>query len=318
MSGGNPEIRGYRSGDESRISAAMGSGPEALDEWAWRYPSYPMPRALTVAERDGAIVAWCGGRRVRLWDGRAVRPAATVQEVGTVGETDGPDDLRTAVVRRLVSDMAAERRPVLAGAGVLGPLASGSTSIDVTTLKRERSRRAPSNRLRYRAELARDWEPRLDGLWRRALPRDAVGVVRDAEHGLQRFAGHPTARFHRFVVLPRFGREATAWVAFEIAGGVCRWSDLQWDRGHRGALALAAHLSAGVARQFGATAEEIVVGGDTQTRHSLERLGFACRETSRISIEFADPEAPSGRATDWSSTVLTAADIDLLEPGRTG
>jgi hypothetical protein len=100
-------------------------------------------------------------------------------------------------------------------------------------------------------------------------------------------------------------------VVFELRDGVCRWVDLVWDSHHPGALVLAAHLSAGVAGQFDAAAEEVVVGGDPEAVRRLERLGFSRRATSEAVMEVADPAAVSG-ARALSEMYLTAADVELL------
>ncbi len=320
MSGGGLEIRGFRDGDERQLAALRatdGQCERALDVWAWRYPVFPAPRAVAVADLGGTVQAWCGGRRVRVWDGRGPRPAAVVQEVATLADVAGSSDLRRSVVARFVDDMMAEGRSVLAGEGVLGNLASSSFPIELVRLCREAARRPPPTRFLYRAELARDFEPRLDALWRRALPPRAAAIVRDAEHALRRCAGHPSHRFHRFVVLPRFGREAAAWVSFAITDGVCRWADLQWDRRHRGALALLAHLSSGVARQFGASAEEAVIGGDAETVRSLRALGFDRRGRWERTVGIAAPGSGPGVPGGWPGLAVNAADAELLVPEAT-
>ena len=100
--------------------------------------------------------------------------------------------------------------------------------------------RGSLRRLLYRAEQARDWEPRLDHLWGRSRHSYQIAVVRDAEHALRKFAGHPTIRHHRFLILPRFSGRAVGFAVFADDGSDCCWLDLVWDHDHPGALELLA------------------------------------------------------------------------------
>jgi hypothetical protein len=144
----------------------------------------------------------------------------------------------------------------------------------VEILARRVAVRSPVRRLAFRAEPARDWEPRLDNLWRRIARSYPFAAVRDAEMSLHRHAGHPGTRRHRFLVFPRFSRHAVAWAVFETDASRCRWVDLVWDHDEPGALDLLAHLSRRLASQVGAMNERIVLGGDAAARARLEALGF--------------------------------------------
>ena len=183
----------------------------------------------------------------------------------------------------------------------------------VATLVRRGTAPRSFRRLLYRAEPARDWEPRLDDLWQRARRSYPAAVVRDAEHALHRFAGHPTVRYHRFVVMPRFSRGAVAWGVFRTDGGRCRWVDLLWDHAHPRALELLSHISNRLARQAGAEIEELWLGGDPTGRAHLESLGFGLEYLS-------DPPAMNARSFDPDLDLaaldgrvyLTMGDSDLV------
>jgi hypothetical protein len=168
-------------------------------------------------------------------------------------------------------------------------------------------------RLLYRAEPARDWEPRLSELWQRVRGSYPVAAVRDAEWALRRLAGHPTVRYHRFLVLPRVGRRPVGWVAFRTDHGRCRWVDLLWDHRHPGALELIDHLSGGLAVQTGAEVEELWLNGDGEGVARLEARGFSAEPepddlvmTSRKFTSEIDYTRFDGRI------YFTMADCDLV------
>jgi hypothetical protein len=160
---------------------------------------------------------------------------------------------------------------------------------------------ATGRRLGYRIELARDWEPRLDELWDRSRPTGVGSVVRDAGYAVQSFAAHPWRRFHRFLIFPRFGGSAVAWLVLSCEAGMCRWADVLVDPRHPGALALATRLSAGVAKQFSARAEEVLTG-DPKMADALQRAGFRRVEDRRIELRAVGLEFPP-------ALTLTAADL---------
>jgi hypothetical protein len=187
----------------------------------------------------------------------------------------------------------------------------------VDVLARRVAVRAPLRRLAFRAEPARDWEPRLDELWRRVARCYPFAAVRDAETALHRHAAHPRVRRHRFLVFPRFSRHAVAWAVFETNASRCRWVDLVWDHDEPGALDLVSHLSRRLASQVGAMNERIVLGGDTDARARLEAVGFRSESTLEpLSLTvFSLP--PGLESVDLESRCYaTQTDLDPLR--RTG
>jgi len=168
-------------------------------------------------------------------------------------------------------------------------------------------------RLFYRAEPARDWEPRLDDLWNRAKHSYPVAVTRDADHALRQFAGHPTVRHHRFLVFPRFLDKAVAFAVFANEGSECCWLDLVRDHNHPGALELLTHISGRLAAQWGSGAERLWLAGDDAASELLVRRGFQMlEEISR----WVDTSAFTGQL-DAENTVgqayLTAADLGEID-----
>jgi hypothetical protein len=168
-------------------------------------------------------------------------------------------------------------------------------------LFRDRPNAAPPSRLLYRADPARDWEPRLDDLWRRVRRSYPLAVVRDASHALRSFAAHPTIRHHRFLVCPRFSGSAVAFAVFAIDGDCCRWVDLLWDHDHPGALELAMRLSCRLARQTGSSAEVARLAGDDDARYLLTKRGFRASE---------DPAPPVVAARSMDSDFPLSAFVE--------
>jgi hypothetical protein len=198
----------------------------------------------------------------------------------------------------------------------LGVLQLGYDAIEpqpIIYLRRDpASPRATLRSLAYRAELARDWEPRLDDLWRRAAPDYPVAVVRDADHALGRLAGRPGVCYHRFLACPRLSNRAVAFAAFRSDGGSCRWVDLLWDHAHPGALELLARISARLAAQTGCGVEEMWLNGDPAGRTLLEALGFTCEPEPRGLVMVARGFAPDLELERLEGRVyLTMADSDL-------
>ena len=184
---------------------------------------------------------------------------------------------------------------------------------ELAAFTRDRAPRSKARRLCYRAEPARDWEPRLDDLWGRVRGDYPVAVVRDAEGALRRFAGHPTVRYQRFLVFPRFSSQAAAFAVFRCDGGQCRWVDLLWDHAHPGALELAAHISGCLVRQFDCTGEELWLAGDEEARSRLERLGFRAAERPAavsMAVRSFDPELDAAQVAE--RLYMTMADTDRV------
>ena len=173
-------------------------------------------------------------------------------------------------------------------------------------------RRGLRSRL-YRAELARDWEPRLDLLWQSLRGQYPVAAVRDADRALRRLAGHPRLRYHRFLVFPRASTMPVAYLALRSDGDGCRWVDLLWDHDHPGALELAGHLAARVAAETGARHEELWLNGDPEGHGRLVAMGFAAAPEPNGLVMVARSFAPRLDVGALDGRVyLTMADADLV------
>ncbi|HSO23809.1 MAG TPA: hypothetical protein VLT81_12920 [Chondromyces sp.] len=325
MSTAEPELRLFRAGDEARTIAGFeqACGAErSLDEWAWRYPDSPEGRPVLLALEGGRVLAHLGGSpsRVQL-DGRVLAAAQLVEPFVLPG-AGGPEAraLMSELLGAFVAELGPGRRfdlvyrivarpdgsdTDIAGEGVRLPLPAA------VELTRTKAGASPARRLAYRAEPARDFEPRLDELWRRVRGRYPAAVVRDAEHALVRHAGHPTEKRHRFLVLPRFGRRALAFASFARFGDECRWLDLVWDRAHPGALELVAHVSNRLARQLGAARERVLLGGDPEGCSRLGALGFtAVGEPLAMRLEVAACAPDIDLEALASHFYLTACDVE--------
>lgn len=283
------EIRVFRAGDENGIIEALGRSidrPVSLEEWSWSYPQVEVGRPVVVAVAGDRIVAHVGAvASVFQIEGRTV-PALAVVDAFAVPPAGGAAEQRRLLAEVFETWMAEFGRRdhvqlvYRIGVGGAGDDASGPVGgtrvglppIDV--LVRRETVRAPARRLAFRAEAARDWEPRLDDLWRRVRGSYPFAAVRDSEMALNRHAGHPGVRRHRFLVMPRFSRAAVAFAVFETEGSQCRWVDLVWDHDEPGALDLLSHLSQRLAAQVGATRERVVLGGDDHARGRLRARGF--------------------------------------------
>jgi hypothetical protein len=156
----------------------------------------------------------------------------------------------------------------------LGVLQLGYDAMEPQAIRYLRRRPpAPPAGLRrrlYRAELARDWEPRLDALWQDVSGQYPVAVVRDAHHAAHRLAGG-RACAHRFLLFPRFSFRPVGFVVFAPTAAGC--AGRTWWNHRTGALDPASHLSAGLAAQTGAELEA-VAQRRREGRARLERRGF--------------------------------------------
>jgi len=322
------EIRVFRAGDEMEIIDGLGTSLSrgvSLKDWSWSYPPFDGGRPIVVAVANNRIVAHVGGviSAFQL-QGRTVPALAVTDEfalpaVGGEGERRRfLADLFEALVAEFGGDDRLQLVFRLGGEGEdLDPSdAAGGAKVElplVEVLSRREAVQSPIRRLAFRAEPARDWEPRLDDLWRRVRRTYPVAAVRDAETALLRHAGHPTTRRHRFLVFPRFSSRAVAFAVFETDASRCRWVDLVWDHGKPGALDLLGHLSRRLASQVGAMDERIVLGGDAAARAHLLRLGFrpdAVLENLSFRL-FSLP--PDTRVGDLASRCyVTQTDLDPL------
>ena len=329
MSGSELVIRPFRAGDEGVVNDGFNGAfrlERSLDEWAWKFPPSPDGRLIMVAEIGGELAAhyagmpvrfaidgreWSAAQIVDVYSTRAARRGFTrkgvwVQTVEAFFETFGRSG-RVALLYGFPSP-----RPLRLGVLQLGYDAVEPQPIHYLS-RRPAAASASRRRHLYRAELAADWEPRLDELWRRARRDYPVAVVRDADRALHRLAGHPDVHYHRFVVLRRFGRVPVAFVAFRTDGGSCRWVDLVWDHGHPGALELVNHLSVELASQCGAEIEELWLNGDPAGSALLERRGFTPGEVPGKLVMVARAFDPELDVTALDGRVyLTMADADLV------
>lgn len=316
MGVGTIAFRPYLEGDEVGILQLldkMSGVANTLDEWAWLFPPEKDGRVIVVGESNGEIKAVCAGTPVRVAvDGREWAAV----ELRRLASSDRDDAGR--VVDHFVETFGSAGHFALATAAFhpnakIHPGFKGAGHPRLSVLVRERAKRAPLGRLLYRAEQARDWEPRLDGLWRRARRSYPVAVVRDADRALRLFSGHPTVRHNRFIVFPRYSSRAVAFAVFAFEGARCRWLDLLWDHDHPGALDLLAHISARLFRQFGGEGEEIWLAGDDEARALLTKRGFGPDEmlpTPLVAARSLDPDLDATAFLERS--YLTLADAGGL------
>jgi len=283
-------IRPYRAGDEEAVNLAFNEifgASRSLEEWSWKFPVSHHGRLIIVAERGGRILAQYAAVEVRF--GIADRTVRAGQIVDVFSHREALHGLeRNPVLVETVESFFDEygrsgRVPLLFGFPSprhrrLGVLRLGYDSMPVqpiTYLSRRPPRPAAGRRrLLYRAEPARDWEPRLDQLWSRVRSSYPVATVRDAEWAVRRLAGHPRIRYHRFLVFPRLAAHPVAFVAFRTDSGRCCWVDLIWDHEHPGALEMVLHLSSTLCAQTGCGVEELWLNGDPGGRARLEAAGF--------------------------------------------
>jgi hypothetical protein len=310
-----PVFRTYREGDElaiNRLFEVASGSVRSLDEWSWLYPPEVNGRVIVVAETGGEVVAHCAGTPLRVAVDERELAAARIDDL--LSPAPG-DEIAERVADLFFENFAFSGRFSLVVAGrrssddAVPPGFDGMPKRELVVLTRDRAPRSKARRLCYRAEQGRDWEPRLDDLWRRVRGDYPVAVVRDAEGALRRFAGHPTVRYQRFLIFPRFSSQAVASVVFRCDGGRCRWVDLLWDHAHPGALELAAHISARLVGQLDCTGEELWIAGDEEVRSRLEGLGFRAAEEQpavSVAIRSFDPEL---HATEVAERLyLTMAD----------
>jgi hypothetical protein len=329
MSDAELVIRPFRPGDETTVNRGFNEAfglERSLDEWAWKFPPSAAGRLVMLAEIEGELVAHYAGTPLRFTiDGREWSAAQIVDVFSTRAARRG--FTRKGVWVRTVEAFfdafgRSGRASLLYGFPSprplrLGVLQLGYDAVEpqpIVYLSRTPAAASASRRRHlYRAELAADWQPRLDGLWRRVRADYPVAAVRDADRALHRFAGHPTVRYHRFVILPRLGREAVAFVVFRLDGGRCRWVDLLWDHRHPGALELVNHLSRSLVAQCGAGVEELWLNGDPAGLARLEARGFVRSEVPGQVVMVARAFDPGLDVTALAGRVyLTMADADLV------
>ncbi len=323
------EIRLWAPGDEVAINDGFNrvfGKNRSLEEWAWKYGTGSPPLPIVAAWDGKALVAHNGGIPTRFQvDGRRITAL------------QGADTLSLAAAERRpewrdawqdVMDLFAEVAAADFGVSLLYGFTGGRAvshmvrrarwdSVEPRRIPLYVRRQRPAGRSLasrfFKARLIGDDEPALDRLWDRAGRRYPVAVVRDAEHARRRLSGHPSVRYHRWLITPHLASTPAAFVAFRTDGGIVRWVDLVWD-GRPGALELVDHLSRGLAEQTGAGSEELWLDGDEEAAGWLEVFGFeggpdpsGVARVSRFLDESLDPEsfAPERYYT-------TMADADLV------
>jgi len=311
-----PVFRLYREGDEVAINRLFEEASglvRSLNEWSWLYPPEADGRVIVVADSGSEVVAHCSGTPLRVAVDERELAAARIDDL--LSPAPG-DEIADRVAESFFESFAFSGRFPLVVAcrrspyDAVPPGFDEAPSRELTVLTRERAPRLRVRRLLYRAEQARDWEPRLDDLWHRVRQDYPVAVVRDAEGALRRFAGHPRVSYKRFLIFPRFSSQAVAFVVFRCDGRQCRWVDLLWDHAHPGALELAAHISARLVRQLDCTGEELWLAGDEEARSRLESLGFRPTEGQSavsMAIRSFDPEIDAIQVAE--RLYLTMADM---------
>ncbi len=328
MSQDAAEIRVYRAGDESEIIKGLNRTRGAtlsLEDWSWSYPASPEGRPIIVAITAGTVVAHVGGVAGEFHlDGHTVPALGLADEFATAKATgsEASAPLSGRVLDRLLAELGGGDRQLLIyrlsgvppSDGFAGSARGTAVRLpQVEVLVRSDRSRSPLSRLAYRAEPARDWEPRLDDLWRRIARFYPCAAVRDAATALHRHAGHPRTRRHRFLVFPRFSPRPAAFAVFETDASRCRWVDLVWDHDEPGALDLVSHLSRRLANQVGATDERIVLGGDADTRNRLQAAGFRTDAIlQNLSLKVYSLPADFGVGDLEGRWYVTQTDLDPL------
>jgi hypothetical protein len=307
MDEGALDLRPYREGDEEAILRVLNETAGilcSLDQWAWLFPAEANGRAIVVGERDNDIVAVCAGSPVRFAVDGSERVAVELRALASRNRGD-----LDRVLDYFVKTFASTDRFALA----LAPFDfDGAAQAPITALVRERVESVNPRRFLYRAEPARDWEPRLDALWERVRDSYPVAVVRNADLGLQRFAGHPSMRHHRFLVFPRYSRSAVAFAVFANDGSNCCWLDLLWDHQHPGALDLLAHISGRLIAQWVVSGERLWLAGDDAASSLLVGLGFRPQTSSPpvASMRSFTPDLDASEIV--GRAYLTVADVGGL------
>ena len=331
MAAGQLSIRPLRTGEEAAANDGFNRAfglDRSLEEWSWKFPPEPQGRLVMVAvdDEDRIQAHYAGVPATFQVDGQEW-PAANIVDVYSAREARGRFCRRGVWVRsveRLLEEFGRggsgsllygfpSPRPLRLGVLQLGYDAVEPQGIGYLRREAGAVRSAPLGRRLYRAELARDWEPRLDDLWRRVRGRYPAAVVRDARRAARRLAGHPSVVYHRFMVTPRLASSPVGFAAFRTDGGICRWVDLVWDEEHPGALDLLAHIGARLAREREAGFEEMWLTGDDEATQRLVAHGFVPGPEPQKLVFVARAFHPELDVTRLDGRVyLTMADADLV------
>lgn len=329
--------RCFEPGDEVEINKAFNQVfglQRSLEEWSWKLPLADGGRAIMLAvdSQNHVLAQYAGAPTSFHVDGEVI-PAAQIVDIFSAPRARhrfSRKGIFVETAKRFFETFAASGRfPLLFGfpgerslrIGLLQLGYDAVTPQPITYLRRtislsgraSRATRPAVGRLLYRAEPARDWEPRLDLLWRRARGAYPVSVVRDAQRALIRLAGHPSVRYHRWLIFPRLSLIPVAFVAFRTDQHLVRWVDLLWDHDHPRALDLISHLSAQLARQACARHEELWLSGDRPCQLLLERLGFEqlAEPNGLVLVARSFTDALDVSRLD-QRVYLTMADADLV------
>jgi hypothetical protein len=308
-----PVYRAYQAGDEAAILALLEGRSGAactLDEWSWLFPPEEHGRLIVVGEQEGIVVAVCAGRPTRVRTNDREWAAVELHHVIPPGDHDN-----AAMVNAFLETFGSDDRLALllathTGDAQLWPGFVTAWQQRCSSLVREHASRPLLARLLYRAEPARDWEPRLDELWRRAERSYTSAVIRNADSAVRRCAAHPSIRHHRFLVCPRFSNQPVAFAVFTVDSDRLRWMDLVWDHDHPRALDTLAFLSGRLADQLGAKGERLWIAGDDEAVSRLEKTGFSRAESSTAPCLAARSLVPEIDAEEFvRRSYLTLADV---------
>jgi hypothetical protein len=283
------DVRLYRPGEEVAINDSFNrvfGKTRSLEEWSWKYRPNEMPCPIVAAWDGERLAAHNGGiPAVYQVDGRqllALQGADTLSLAAIERRPEWRDAWQQ--VMDYFAEVAAEQFAASLLFGFTGGKAIEhmlarakwdsvkARRIPLFVRTRRPEGRSMASRL-FKARLISADEPALDQLWERVSDRYPVSIVRDAKHVDRRLGGHPSVRYHRWLISPRWSSTPAAFVAFRTDGGVCRWADLVWD-GRPGALELVDHLSRQLAVQTGARREELWLDGDEEAAGWLEVFGF--------------------------------------------
>lgn len=324
-----PEIRSYRQGDERGINDGFNrvfGKHRTLEEWAWKYRSGD-PQLPIVAAWDGELVAaHNGGIRAEVQiDGRRVIAlqgadtyslAATMRRPEWRAAWSGVMDRFAEIA---VEDFGASFLYGFTGGRAVSHMVARARwdSVDprriplFVRLERPSGRSLASRFFRARPVVNSD--PGVDQLWNRVNHRYPVAVIRNTAHVRRRLGGHPSVRYHRWLISPRFSSTPVAFVAFRSDDGCCRWVDLVWDDSHPGALELVDHLSRRLAEQTGAGREELWLDGDPEAADWLRTFGFSDgpdpSSVARVTRILDDEISPDAFASGRFYTTMADADL---------
>jgi hypothetical protein len=323
------EVRLYRPGDEIAINDAFNrvfGKQRSVEEWAWKYRGDDPPCPIVAAWDGDRLAAHNGGIAADYQvDGRQILALQGVDTMSLAAAERQPA-WRDAWQR--VMDHFAEVAVGQFGASLLYGFTGGRAIGHMVARARwdsvsprripllVRRRRPPSRSLAsrfFRAKLIDETETALDVLWERVRERYPVSVVRNANHVRRRLSGHPSVRYHRWLISPRWSSTPAAFVTFRTDGGICRWVDLVWD-GRPGALELVDHLSRRLADQTGAEREELWLEGDPEAEQWLELFGFEGRPDPSGVVRVVRFIDPALRAESFAPgrVYTTMADADLV------